>query len=86
MRCSYPKLLSNFTRKSVCAYLYYSKTARHSRSHNRLFSNLAFASQYLNPVAEAIAIRMQAAVSINIIGPIPEKNGEVEVRRCASSR
>lgn len=42
---------------------------------------LAFASQYLHPVAEAIANQMQAAVSICIIGPIGDRNGEVEVRR-----
>lgn len=35
---------------------------------------------YLHPVAEAIASQMQAAVSICIIGPIGERNGEVEVR------
>lgn len=39
---------------------------------------------YLYPVANAIAERMQAAVSICVIGPIAAKNGAVEVRRYVS--
>lgn len=39
-----------------------------------------FARKYLHPVAEAIASQMQAAVSICIIGPVGEQNGEVKVR------
>ena len=31
----------------------------------------------------AIAVQMQAAVSISIIGPVGERGGEVEVRRYA---
>jgi hypothetical protein len=46
-----------------------------------IFRQLAFAGQYLHPVAEAIASQMQAAVSICIIGPVADRNGEVEVRR-----
>jgi hypothetical protein len=47
----------------------------------RPYRQLAFAGKFLHPVAEAIAFQMQAAVSICIIGPIGERNGEVEVRR-----
>jgi len=43
------------------------------------YRQLAFAGQYLRPVADAIAAQMQAAVSICIIGPV--SSGEVEVRR-----
>ena len=43
------------------------------------FRQLAFAGQYLHPVADAIASQMQAAVSICIIGPVADRNGEVEV-------
>lgn len=39
---------------------------------------------YLYPIANAIAPKMQAAVSICIVGPIADKNGDVEVRRYAS--
>jgi hypothetical protein len=46
----------------------------------QIYRQLVFAGQYLHPVAEAIALQMQAAVSICIIGPIGERNGEVEVR------
>jgi hypothetical protein len=41
-------------------------------------------SELLNPTAKAIAERLQAAVSIFVIGPIPELNGEIEIRRYAS--
>lgn len=44
-------------------------------------SQLAFAVQYLHPVAVAISEQMQAAVIIHIIGPVAERMGEVEVRR-----
>lgn len=46
---------------------------------------LAFAAQYIRPVADAIANQMQAAVSIFIIGPVPDRGGDVEVRRYALS-
>jgi hypothetical protein len=49
-----------------------------------MYRQLAFAGKFLHPVAEAIAFQMQAAVSICIIGPIGERNGEVEVRRYAT--
>ena len=42
---------------------------------------LAFAAQYVQPVAKSIFEHMQAAVTIMIIGPVPDRNGEVEVRR-----
>jgi hypothetical protein len=42
---------------------------------------LAFAAQYVQPVAKSISEHMQAAVTIMIIGPVPDRNGEVEVRR-----
>lgn len=50
------------------------------------FRQLVFAGQYLHPVAEAIAAQMQAAVSICIIGPVADRNGEVEVRRYVKLR
>jgi hypothetical protein len=42
---------------------------------------LAFAAQYVQLVAKSISEHMQAAVTIMIIGPVPDRNGEVEVRR-----
>jgi hypothetical protein len=42
---------------------------------------LAFAAQYVQPVAKSISEHMQVAVTIMIIGPVPDRNGEVEVRR-----
>jgi hypothetical protein len=42
---------------------------------------LAFTAQYIQPVAKSISEHMQAAVSILIIGPVPNRNGKVEVRR-----
>ena len=42
---------------------------------------LAFAAQYVQPVAKSISEHMQATVTIMIIGPVPDRNGEVEVRR-----
>ena len=42
---------------------------------------LAFAAQYVQPVAKSISEHMQAAVTILIIGPVPDRNGEVEVQR-----
>ena len=42
---------------------------------------LAFAAQYVQPVAKSISEHMQAAVTIMIIGPVPDRHGEVEVRR-----
>jgi hypothetical protein len=42
---------------------------------------LAFAAQYVQPVAKSISEHMQAAVSILIIGPVSDRNSEVEVRR-----
>lgn len=47
----------------------------------RICRQLAFAGQFLRPVADAIAFQMQAAVAICIIGPVADRNGEVEVRR-----
>ncbi|KAF7971124.1 hypothetical protein HWV62_21996 [Athelia sp. TMB] len=41
---------------------------------------LNFIAQYIRPIADAIASQMQAAVSIHIVGPIPERNGEIEAR------
>lgn len=43
-------------------------------------SQLQFVAQYVRPIADAIAAQMQASVSIVIVGPIPERNGEVEAR------
>lgn len=42
---------------------------------------LTYAGQYIRPVAEAIATQMDVAVAIFLIGPVAEKNGDVEVRR-----
>ncbi|KIM74212.1 hypothetical protein PILCRDRAFT_14653 [Piloderma croceum F 1598] len=50
------------------------------KTAQQFHQQLASAGMYLHPVAEAIASQMQAAVSICIIGPIGERNGEVEVR------
>lgn len=46
-----------------------------------LMHQLDNASMYVIPVAEKMAEQLQAAISILIIGPIPNKGGEVEVRR-----
>jgi len=51
------------------------------KTPQQFHQQLAFAGQFLQPVADAIALQMQAAVSIYIIGPIADRNGEVEVRR-----
>lgn len=45
------------------------------------FRQMEFAPQYMRPIVEAIAFQMQAAVSICIIGPVADRNGEIEVRR-----
>lgn len=50
---------------------------------NHPFRRLTFANGYLRPIADAIAVRLQAAVSICVIGPIAERGGEIEVRRYA---
>ncbi|KZP13324.1 hypothetical protein FIBSPDRAFT_960611 [Athelia psychrophila] len=41
---------------------------------------LHFVAQYVRPIADAIAAQMQASVSIQIVGPIPERNGEIKAR------
>lgn len=45
-----------------------------------LISQLKFAAAHILPVANAIAALMGAAVSIFIVGPIPESNGVIESR------
>jgi hypothetical protein len=44
-----------------------------------------FAAQYVRPVAKSIALHMQAAVLIFIMGPIADRKGEIEVRRYVRS-
>jgi hypothetical protein len=52
-----------------------------SQTPQQFHQNLLYTRKHIEPVATAIAQKMQAAVSIFIIGPVGEKNGEVEVRR-----
>lgn len=56
-------------------------TQRIPRTPQEYHHQLTYTGQYIRPVAEAIASRMEAAVAIFIIGPVAEKNGDVEVRR-----
>lgn len=54
------------------------KQAKTPQEYHQLHAN---AAHYILPVAKSIAEMMQAAVTIMITGPVPERNGEVEVRR-----
>jgi hypothetical protein len=56
-------------------------TQQKPKTPQEFHHQLTYAGRYIQPVAEAIANQMGAAVAIFIIGPVAEKNGDVEVRR-----
>ncbi|KIM87300.1 hypothetical protein PILCRDRAFT_3800 [Piloderma croceum F 1598] len=55
------------------------------KTPQQFHQQLQFAADVIRPIANAISVHMQAAVSICIIGPIADRNGEIEVRSIHSN-